>query len=82
MRSIDDCPDNTNDGDVADLHVLDPYWTRIGPRARRVLVLVAERLAMGAERYSDDLSPGRDWRREAQEEALDGAVYLARDLLG
>ena len=81
MRSIDDCPEKTTDGEVADLHVLDPYWTRIGPRARRVLLLVAERLAMGAEQYQDDLSPGRDWRREALEEVADGLTYIARAMI-
>jgi len=77
VRTIEDCPD----AELADLHILDQHWSRMGPRARRVLLLVAERLAVGAARYQDDLSPGRDWKREALEEAADGLVYVTRGLI-
>ncbi len=64
----------------ADLMALDPLWCRMGPRARRILIRVAERLAAGAENYGDDFSPGRDWREEGRDEVLDALVYLARHL--
>jgi hypothetical protein len=56
-------------------------WGALGPRARQVLLALARRLALGAQRYQDDLSPGRDWRQEAQEEVLDACVYASRALL-
>ena len=56
-------------------------WAAMGPRARAVLVLLAQRLALGAELYGDDLSNGRDWEREALEEVADGLVYIARRLI-
>jgi hypothetical protein len=45
----------------------------------RVLVRVAARLVAGRKAYGDLDIQGdpRDWRREAAEEALDMAVYLA-----
>ena len=55
-------------------------WSKLGPRARLVLVQIAERLEAGAEQYRDDFEKRRDWRREALEEALDQAVYAARGL--
>lgn len=55
------------------------HWERLGPNARRVLVALASRLAMGAKKYGD--FPIRKWTREAAEEALDGCVYLTAELL-
>lgn len=49
-------------------------WVRIGPRAQEVLCRLAERLALGAP-YGD-FGPGREWKREAGEEYLDGAIYM------
>ena len=44
-----------------------------------MLVLVAERLAMGRRRYGafNLATDRRDFRREALEEAADAAVYMA-----
>lgn len=49
----------------------------------RVLVAIAERLAMGRKQYGPLVidRDSRDWRKEASEEALDLSVYLAIDLL-
>lgn len=50
---------------------------QIGPNARHALVLIAERMAVGRKRYGEDFDRERDWTKEAQEEFLDGAIYLA-----
>lgn len=55
-------------------------WGRLGPRAQAVLLVVARRLAMGADQYGD-FEPGYHWRLEAMEEAVDCAIYLARRLV-
>jgi hypothetical protein len=52
-------------------------YLEIGPNARRALVLIAERMAIGRKRYGEDFDRERDWTKEAQEEFLDGAIYLA-----
>ena len=46
---------------------------------RDVLLAVAKRLAMGREVYGplSIAHDPRDWRKEAHEEFLDGAIYLA-----
>ena len=56
----------------------------LGTDERRVLEAIAARLQMGAGTYGALAIAGdpRDWRKEAREEALDAAVYLAIDLLG
>ena len=55
----------------------------LGPDERRVVLLVAKRLALGAKAYGKLRVEGdaRDWRHEASEEALDLAVYLACETL-
>lgn len=53
-------------------------WNRLGPQAQRILLAIARRLVLGAERYGD--FPVRPWKKEAAEEALDAAVYLAAEL--
>ena len=53
-------------------------FDRLGPNAQRLLLAIARRLVLGAERYGD--FPIRSWNREAAEEALDAAVYLAASL--
>lgn len=55
-------------------------YNALGPRARRVLDKVAERLELGQQRYNDDLNDGRYWLTEAGEEALDLIVYSMRAL--
>lgn len=49
----------------------------------RVVLLVAERLGMGARQYGalDIAGDSRNWRREAAEELLDGCIYLAAQSL-
>lgn len=51
----------------------------MGPDERRVLLLVAERLAMGEGVYGQlaIATDRRDMMREASEELIDAAVYLA-----
>lgn len=57
-------------------------WEKIGPNAKAILCVVAERLALGAERYpGEDFTSGRDWRQEAHEEHLDGLIYSVRATL-
>ena len=51
----------------------------LGADELAVVVAVARRLALGAKLYGplDIHGDARDWRREASEEALDAAGYLA-----
>lgn len=53
----------------------------LGPDELRVVMHVIERLRIGRERYGPlDLATNpKDWRNEATEEFLDGAIYLAMD---
>lgn len=56
--------------------------TSLGPRARRLLIRIAERLQKGAREHGDfDPKIRRNWRAEASEELLDATVYLTLDLL-
>jgi hypothetical protein len=55
----------------------------LGNDEARVVIAVAKRLALGRRCYGAlriQQDP-RDWKKEASEEALDAAVYLAADLL-
>lgn len=62
---------------IEDTGRLNTAWHKIGPNARKALVLIAERMAKGAALYGEDFTTPRDWRKEASEELLDGVVYLA-----
>jgi hypothetical protein len=55
----------------------------LGADELRVVLLVAQRLAVGRKAYGplDIKGDRRDWRHEASEEALDCAVYLAAETL-
>ena len=55
----------------------------LGTDELRVLLLVAERLVKGRDRYGalQVDNDGRDFRLEALEEAADGLVYVACGLL-
>lgn len=53
----------------------------LGPNALRVLVHIAERLAVGAKEYRSDFDEGRDMMREAYQEGLDLLVYLVVEQL-
>lgn len=63
---------NQSPGPLIHLH------RRLGPNAQRILLRIAQRLAAGTE-YGD-FEQRKDWDREAQEEAIDMAVYLAAKL--
>ena len=52
-------------------------FTELGTGERAVLRRIAERLLMGQRQYGLLAKRGRDWRKEAQMEALDMAVYMA-----
>lgn len=57
-------------------------WMRVeglGPDELRVVARVVERLRMGQKQYGalDIAGNAKDWRAEATEEFLDGAIYLA-----
>jgi hypothetical protein len=55
----------------------------LGPDERRVIALIAERLAAGRRIYGElDLEADRrDFAAEASEELIDGAIYLAAGAL-
>ena len=55
----------------------------LGNDEARVVIAVAKRLSLGRRCYGPlrIFEDPRDWRKEASEEALDCAVYLAADLL-
>lgn len=61
-----------------------PLFTRLaalGPVERQLMERLLGRLELGRKRYGAmDLADGRDWRAEAQEELLDGCVYMAAAL--
>ena len=56
---------------------------QLGPDERRLIELIAERLAAGRTQYGELVlaTDRRDFTIEASEEALDAAVYLAARLL-
>jgi hypothetical protein len=58
-------------------------WRELGEQERAVVLAIAERLAMGRRQYGplDVAGDPRDWRKEASEEALDCAVYLACEVM-
>lgn len=56
-------------------------WALLGPRGRRVLLAVAERLARGAKEHGD-FDSKRDWQKEKREELLDWIVYEVVDTMG
>lgn len=60
---------------MTDVEALLTAHSQLGPRARRVLLSIAERMARAAATYGDDFERPADWRREAQEERLDALVY-------
>ena len=51
-------------------------YDELGPKGRRVLVDIAERLVAGKRAYGDDFERKRNWQDEAREELLDACVYL------
>ena len=61
------------------LEELTGAFTSLAPNGQRLLLALARRLVLGQQRYGD--FPTRDWTREAREEALDLAVYLAAELI-
>lgn len=50
---------------------------------REIVQLIKARLEIGKKEYNNELDvfDGRDWEREALEEALDSSIYLAAALL-
>ena len=70
-----DCP--RLDAEIAEIIY---NYGDIGPRGRRVLRMLSDRLAMGAREYGDDFSRGR-MLRELLEEMLDASVYASVSLL-
>jgi hypothetical protein len=63
-------------GEWAELYGL---YAALGDDERRVLVRIARRLNLGRRQYGQLVlkTDRRNFRREAQDEALDLAVYLA-----
>ncbi len=75
MSFADDIADTSDLPPVDDSLALLAAHRRLGPRARRVLLSIAQRMARAAVAYGDDFERPADWRREAQEERLDLLVY-------
>ena len=50
---------------------------------KEIVRLIEERLEKGKREYADELDPwdGRDWPKEALEEALDLAIYIIAELI-
>ena len=50
---------------------------------KEIVKLIEERLEKGKREYADELDPwdGRDWPKEALEEALDLAIYIIAELI-
>ncbi len=80
MSWDDDVREPADGADFA--HRLTTLCAELGTDELRVLVLVAERLAKGRQRYGElhIASDRRDFRIEAVEELADACVYLAADL--
>jgi hypothetical protein len=66
-------------GDLAmdEWHELLEAYRKIGPTARKVLLMKAKRLAVGRVQYNDDFTDqSRDMLKDALEEAIDLSTYL------
>lgn len=55
-------------------------YEQLGPRSRRVLLLLADRLVQGQRDYGDFQTP-RCWPLERAHEQIDSAVYAAAEYL-
>ena len=57
--------------------------SKLGEDELRLLTLIAERLVTGRKTYGalDIAADKRDWAHEALEEAADGLVYVAAELI-
>ena len=64
-------------------HQLQDRILALEPNARAVVEAIVARLELGHRQYGplDLATDTRDWRREAWEEALDAAAYLAMGLV-
>lgn len=63
--------------DYAEWHELLECYQKIGPTARKVLLMKARRLAVGRVQYNDDFTDQRrNMLRDALEEAIDLSTYL------
>jgi hypothetical protein len=55
-------------------------WEALERRERRVLLRIAKRLLEGQIRFGALTRGKKNWRKEAQEEAMDMSVYLSAAL--
>lgn len=70
-------PSTAYEAGISPASELQSIIAKLLPRETRVLERIAKRLLMGQEQYGA-LTPGKkDWRKEAQEEAMDMSVYLS-----
>jgi hypothetical protein len=51
-------------------------FSEIGPTGRKILGMLADRLAAGRRLYADDFDRKRNWPRETSEELADAVIYL------
>ncbi len=61
--------------------IMNATFSMLGPRERRAMVHIAERLLMGQQLFGELTYMKKDWHKEASEEAFDMAVYLAAKLV-
>ena len=80
---VDEPDDEPTEMDLAPLVRLMIDARELSEDGQEVVALIAERMRHGQEQYGElDLeSDERDYRREANEEWADAAVYAACDLL-
>ncbi len=63
-----------------DKEILDLTWYKLGVREKRVVIRFVTRLLVGQNTFGYLTSKKKNWRKEAQEEALDASVYLCAEL--
>ncbi len=52
-------------------------WYQLEPREKSVLLRITQRLLDGQTAYGPLTAGKKNWRKEAQEEAMDMCVYLS-----
>lgn len=63
---------------LPDMETLDllSRWFRIGPRERRAVLQIVDRMEIGQKLFGELSYGKKDWKKEASEEAFDMCVYL------
>jgi hypothetical protein len=80
MEIPDDCVTNLtpqDDDEVSEMLGFLAIYKQLGPKERKIINLQLKRLLDGQKQYGEWTDDDRDLKREAAEEALDMAHYLA-----